>query len=111
VTAEGLISDAQRDVIAFLSDPKNYEPRPDAVTRIDTHGAHVFAAGDEVFKIKRAVRYAYMDFSTLEKRRAACVREFEINAPNAPQIYKGVVAVTRTAGGPLVIGGNGEAVK
>ena len=111
MTADGPTSDEQRDAIAFLSDPATYAPQPDAVTRIDTHGAHVFAAGNDVFKIKRAVRYAYMDFSTLEKRRAACAREFEINAPAAPQIYKGVVAVTRTAGGGLAIGGPGEPVE
>ncbi|MCU0955337.1 MAG: AAA family ATPase [Hyphomicrobium sp.] len=111
MTADGLTSDEQRDVIAFLSDPATYDPQPDAVTRIDTHGAYVFAAGNEVFKIKRAVRYAYMDFSTLEKRRAACAREVEINAPAAPQIYKGVVAVTRAAGGGLAIGGPGEPVE
>lgn len=108
---DGHTSDPQREVIAFLSDPATYEPRPDTVERIDTHGAHVFAAGTEVFKIKRAVRYPYMDFSTLEKRRAACAREYEINAPSAPSIYKGVVALTRTKDGKLVIGGPGEAVE
>jgi hypothetical protein len=111
VTAEHHISDEQREVIAFLSDPSTYEPKPDRVTRIDTHGAHVFLAGRNVFKIKRAVRYPYMDFSTLEKRKSACFREFEVNAPSAPQIYKGAVPITRTPDGRLAIGGSGEPVE
>ena len=54
----------------------------------------VFIAGDRVYKIKRAVRYAYMDFSTLELRRAACENEIRVNRANAPQIYLGAVPIT-----------------
>ncbi len=79
--------------------------------RIDTHGAHVFLAGTEVFKIKRGVRYPYMDFSTLEKRHAACAREFAINAPNAPTIYTRLAAVTRECDGHLAFDGQGPIIE
>jgi aminoglycoside phosphotransferase family enzyme len=49
----------------------------DDVQRLETHGNLVFLAGADAYKVKRAVRFAYMDFSTLAKRRAACHREVE----------------------------------
>ena len=92
----------QAEVVAFLSS------RAGAGRRFTTHGAHVFVAGGEAIKIKRAVRYPYLDFSTLELRQRACERELEVNRANAPQIYLGVVAITREADGRLAIGGAGE---
>jgi uncharacterized protein len=65
------------------------------VERIDTHSAHVFLAGDCAWKIKRAVRYDYLDFSTLDRRRAVLERELALNAPAAPSIYRRVVPVMR----------------
>ncbi len=101
----------QNEVIAFLGEPASHTPRPDAVDRIDTHGAIVFLAGDRAFKMKRAVKLAYLDFSTLEKRRLACEREVEINRLTAPQIYLRTVAITRRSDGVLQIGGKGEVVE
>lgn len=103
------VAQDQSETFAFLADPATYglsEP----VMRIDTHGAAVFLAGDNVYKVKRAVRFPYMDFSTLEKRRAACEAENSVNRDNAPDLYLGVVAITRS-GGHLRLGGEGEAVE
>ena len=61
---------AQQDVLAFLADPATYGGKADKVRRIDTHAASVFLAGDRALKIKRAVRFPFLDFSTLEKRKA-----------------------------------------
>jgi len=102
---------SQDDVLAFLGDPAGHDPVPDRVERIDTHGAVVFLAGPSVYKVKRAVRYAYMDYSTLERRHAMCLRELEINRRTAPQIYLGVLPITRRADGGLAIGGSGEPVE
>jgi aminoglycoside phosphotransferase family enzyme len=60
--------------------------------------------------VKRAVRFPFMDYSTLERRHAACEREVAINAPNAPQIYVGVVPITRSDTG-LRLGGEGRVVE
>jgi aminoglycoside phosphotransferase family enzyme/predicted kinase len=96
---------AQAEVVAFLSGWAG------AGHRFTTHGAHVFVAGTEAIKIKRAVRYPYLDFSTLELRRRACERELEVNRANAPQLYLGVAAITREADGRLAMGGNGAPVE
>ena len=96
----------QDDVFAFLERPQAHGGH--AVRRIDTHGAAVFLAGDRVLKVKRAVRFPFLDYSTLEKRKAACEAEIEANRGFAPAIYRGVVAITRQADGALAIGGDGE---
>lgn len=99
----------QAEVIDFLSDPASRQTG--AFDRFETHGALVFLAGEEAWKIRRAVRFPYMDFSTLEKRRIASTHELEINQRMAPEIYIGVVAITRENDGRLQIGGSGEIVE
>lgn len=65
------------------------------VRRIDTHAAVVFLANDHALKVKRAVRFPFLDYSTLAKRKAACEEEIRINRPAAPQIYRRVVPITQ----------------
>ena len=101
--------DDQREVFAFMADPATHRGAP--VQRIDTHSAAVFLAGDRVFKIKRALRYPFLDFSTLPKRKAACEAELEINRVFAPSIYLRVVPVTRGKSGALRLGGDGEIIE
>lgn len=102
---------AQEEVFSFLSDPGTYRPVPETVERIDTHAAVVFLAGSHAYKIKRAVKYPYLDFSTLERRRAACAREVEVNSRVAPQIYLGLVPIARGEDGRLTLDGEGPVVE
>lgn len=104
-------TDEQAEVTAFLADPASYPARPDRIERMETHGARVFLAGNEAWKIKRAVQFPYMDLSTLEKRRAVCRREVEINGMWAPRIYLGCVPITRERDGRLAFDGEGEPVE
>ena len=99
------MSQDQTEAIDFLSDPANHAGAE--VRHVQTHGAHVFLTGDEAWKIKRAVKYDYMDFSTLELRETMLRRELDLNRPAAPDIYLDVVPVTRDAGG-LALDGDGE---
>ncbi len=57
------------------------------VEHIETHAAHVFLVGDRAFKMKKAVKLPYLDFSTIEKRKAVLEHELEINRAFAPSIY------------------------
>ena len=79
--------------------------------RIDTHASVVFLGGDRALKIKRAVRLPFLDYSTLEKRRDACEEELKVNAGNAPELYRRVVAITRGDDGFLEVGGSGVPVE
>jgi uncharacterized protein len=100
----------QAAVVAFLADPSSYAGVA-SVDRLETHGNLVFLAGEDAWKIKRAVFFPYMDFSTLEKRRVACERELEVNRRLAPDLYLGCVPITRSAGGRLAFGGSGDIVE
>lgn len=99
----------QDAVFAFLADPKTHRSAA-PIERIDTHGAAVFLAGPDVYKVKRAVRFPFMDFSTLDKRRVACEAEVEVNRVNAPDLYLGVTPIVRSAHG-LALGGSGDIVE
>src|SRR6202050_4147117 len=100
-------ANAQQDALAFLADPATYGGGAEKVRRIDTHAASVFLAGERALKVKRAVRFPFLDYSTLAKRKGACEAELKVNAPYAPQIYRGVVPITRGTGGELAVGGSG----
>ncbi|MDO6584504.1 AAA family ATPase [Salipiger sp. 1_MG-2023] len=103
------MTDPQQQTIDWLCAPANHGG--ETVTHVQTHGAHVFLSGDEAWKIKRAVTYDYMDFSTLLRRRAMLERELSLNAGAAPGIYRDVVALSRAAGGELELDGPGPAVE
>ncbi len=93
----------QTEVEQLLSAPSTYGPNIDYIDRVDTYGAMLFMTPDRVIKVKKAVKYPYMDFSTLEKRRAACFNEIKLNRPTAPSIYIGVCAVARQSDGSLAL--------
>ncbi len=104
----------QEDVFRLLADAETHgmdESEGDKVRRIDTHAAVVFLAGDLVFKVKRAVKYPFLDYSTLDKRKAACLAELDINRAFAPQLYRRVVPITRETSGALALDGTGEPVE
>jgi hypothetical protein len=100
---------SQDEVLAFLGGPAT--PGGEAARRIDTHAASVFLAGNRALKVKRAVRFPFLDYSTLAKRKEACAAELAVNAPFAPQIYRGVVPITREADGTLAIAGSGTPIE
>ncbi len=104
-----MLEAAQQPVIDFLTDPATHGGV--AVQRVDTHAAMVFLAGPRALKMKRAVRFPFLDFTTLAQRKAACEAEIKVNHAYAPAIYRGVVAITREADGRLAIGGEGEPVE
>ena len=102
-------AESQAEVLAFLADAATNGGQ--TARRIDTHAASVFLAGDRALKVKRAVRFPFLDYSTLAKRKAACEAELAVNAPYAPDIYRGVVAITREANGKLAVGGSGTPIE
>jgi aminoglycoside phosphotransferase family enzyme/predicted kinase len=103
-----MIADSQTPVIDFLAAPSTHGGVP--VERLDTHASIVFLAGARAYKLKRAVRYDYLDFSTADRRRAFCEAEVRLNRRTAPTLYRGVVAVTRRPDGSLGLDGGGTAV-
>jgi uncharacterized protein len=103
-----MIVEDQSDVLAYLRDPASHGG--EAVEEIETHAAHVFLVGERAYKLKRSVRFAFLDFSTIALRQAACESELAFNRRTAPELYLAVAAVTRDADGRLALDGAGEAV-
>jgi aminoglycoside phosphotransferase family enzyme/predicted kinase len=102
-------SDTQETVFRFLADPQTHglsEP----VKRVDTANAVVFLAGPDAYKVKRSVKFPFMDLSTLDKRREACEAEIAVNRASAPSIYLTALPIMRQ-GRTLALGGNGEVVE
>src|SRR5258706_3030340 len=100
-------SDMQEKIFALLANPATHgsQSGSQVVKRIDTHGAVLFLARDYVYKVKRAVRLPYLDYSTLDLRKSACEAEIDVNRPYAPDIYLGVVPITQEAAGQLPLDG------
>lgn len=95
------MDDAQREVIAFLRDPSSYPPGAAPVEVIETHASLVFLAGRYAYKLKRAVKYSYLDFSTPALRLAACTAELKLNRRTATPLYLEVRAISRGPDGRL----------
>jgi hypothetical protein len=86
---------------------------PHPVTRfrvIETHISWVVLTGSFAYKIKKPVRYDFLDASTLARRRELCKEELRLNRRLAPDLYVDVLPLTRE-GGQLKVGGPGSAVE
>jgi len=98
------------DVVAALSRPETHGSDDTPVRVIHTHASVVFLAGARAYKIKKPVDFGFLDYSTLGRREAMCRAETELNRRLAPDVYLGVVPITRD-GGHLTIDGLGEIVE
>lgn len=97
-------------LIEGLSDPGAYPHSEEAVEVRQTHISAVFLSGDYVYKIKKPVDYGFVDFSAPAIRRHYCEEEVRLNSRLAPDVYIGVVPVTRR-GTRVEFEGNGETVE
>jgi len=92
-----------------LLDPGAYPDAPTTVEFIQTHISYVFLAGSSVYKLKKPVDFGFLDFSTIERRHAACLDELRLNRRLSPDVYLEVLPVTRS-GNRMSIDGSGEIV-
>ncbi len=109
--SEQKIGDVQDEIIAFLLKPESYGYANETVTRIDTHISIIFLIGDRAFKMKRSLKFAYLNYATLERRRRFCETELSVNRRTAPELYRRVLAVTREPDGQLRLDGDGTPVE
>jgi uncharacterized protein len=82
-------------LVSAMTEPGFYPHGPAQVELRQTHISYVFLAGDYVYKIKKPVRFTFLDYSTLEKRRYFCLEELRLNRRLAPRIYLAVVPISR----------------
>jgi aminoglycoside phosphotransferase family enzyme len=104
--AAGVRAPTLEQKVEFLSRSTAYELAATGVSRRETHMSWVFLAGDRVYKLKKPVRFPYLDFSNLRRREGACRAELRLNRRLAPDVYLDVMPLTATPHG-LAIGGDG----
>ncbi len=97
--------------VAFLRQPESYPEGPSAIEVIETHMSWVFLTDRFVYKLKKPVRHAFLDFSSLAARRHDCEEELRLNRRLAPDVYLGIVALRRDAAGAMRFGDDGEVIE
>jgi aminoglycoside phosphotransferase family enzyme len=93
-----------------LLNPKIYPDDPKEVGFFETHISLLFFTGNHVYKVKKPVDFGFLDFTSLEKRKFFCVQEVNLNRRLSPEIYLGVVKITKD-GDQILLDGRGEVVE
>jgi aminoglycoside phosphotransferase family enzyme/predicted kinase len=102
--------DEQREALSFLSNPDSYGKPGTPIERIETHISVVFLVANCAYKLKRAVRFSYLDYSTMAQREKYLRAELTLNRRTAPALYRRLRAITREAGGQLTFDGSGRVI-
>jgi uncharacterized protein len=104
-----MLHSVQSGVIAFLSDPASYGSQ-EPIEIVETHISIIFLAGKRAYKLKKAVKLPYVDFSSPSRRRDACLKEVELNARTAPDVYIGVKRLSTNQTGQVCFAEEGPLV-
>ncbi len=96
--------------VRFLSNPATYGSGVLTVEAIETHMSWVFLAGNSAYKLKKPVRYPFLDFSTLEARQRYCTLELSLNRRLAGDVYLRLVKLTLDPRNQLALDGSGHIV-
>jgi uncharacterized protein len=99
------------EIVEHLVNPRAYPHEVGRVELLQTHISWVFLAGDRAYKVKKPVDLGFLDYSTPERRESCCHEEVRLNRRLAPEVYLGVVPITRGRDGRLRIGGPGRALE
>ena len=98
------------EIVQMLLDPKVYPHSPKHVELGQTQMSFIILTDDYVYKIKKPVNLGYLDYTTLDKRHFYCQKEVELNRRLCPDVYLGVVPITRDKG-KISIEGEGEVIE
>jgi uncharacterized protein len=99
----------QKQIVDALLTAEAYPKNPGKIELIQTHISFVFLTEKYVYKMKKAVNFGFLDFSTLDKRHSNCLKELELNKRLCPSIYLEVLPITNSKG--VKVGGKGEVVE
>ena len=100
---------AQNHIVEALMEPQAYDEQPGPIEVVQTHISYVFLTKNFVYKVKKAVNFGFLDFSTLEKRRFFCEKELELNRRLCGDMYIEVAPINKSK--IIKIKGEGETVE
>ncbi len=98
------------ELVQALLEPKAYPETTKQIELVQTQMSFVLLTDDYAYKVKKPVNLGYLDYTTLEKRHFYCQREVELNRRLCPEVYLGVVPITRDER-KILIQGKGEAIE
>ena len=96
--------------VAFLRQPSSFPTTSYRVESIETHMSWVFLTDDYAYKLKKPVRYDFLDFRTIEARRFYCEEEIRLNRRLAANVYLEVVALSIDPLGHMQLGEHGATI-
>ena len=99
----------QKQIVDSLLTPEAYPENPSEIGLIQTHISFVFITNNFAYKVKKAVNFGFLDFSTLDKRRFFCEKELELNRRLCPEVYLEVVPINKS--NIIKIKGSGETIE
>lgn len=99
----------QNQIVKALMTPEAYEEDPKNIELIQTHISFIFLTRKFVYKVKKAVNFGFLDFTTLRKRRFYCEKELELNRRLCREMYLEVVPINK--GTTIRIKGEGKPVE
>jgi aminoglycoside phosphotransferase family enzyme/predicted kinase len=100
----------QDRIVQALLRPETYPRRPSHITHLQTHISHIFLTGGLVYKVKKPIRYDFLDFSTLAQRGYFCRQEVKLNRRLTHNLYLGVARITEDKT-RLAVNGRGRVVE
>ncbi len=98
------------ELVKALLEPKAYPETTRQVEMVQTQMSFVFLTDNYVYKVKKPVNLGYLDYTTLDKRHFYCQKEIELNRRLCPDVYLGVVPISRERG-DILMGGRGEVIE
>jgi uncharacterized protein len=99
----------QKQVVGALMKPEAYDEDPGKIELVQTHISFVFLTKNFAYKVKKAVDFGFVNFTTLEKRRFFCEKELQLNKRLCEDLYLEVVSINKSDS--IKIKGEGETVE
>jgi aminoglycoside phosphotransferase family enzyme len=99
----------QKQIVEAMLTAEAYPQDPGKIELIQTHISFVFLTTNFVYKVKKAVNFGFLDFSTLDKRHGFCEKELQLNRRLCPEIYLEVIHINKS--NIIKINGRGETVE
>lgn len=89
-------------LISALMNPQRYSEPASSIELIETHSSWVLLVESFAYKIKKTIKFPFLDYSSLDRRLACCQAELRLNRRFAPELYLGLVEISGEPDMPIM---------